>query len=345
MPQSEITTIICGLIQRETIINRNDQVSIDRPGGHALYAASGYALFDNPVGIVAKVNDKFLEKYGKELTQNGFDLKGVTPSTRPINAMQYYRINAPDQWETSNIKRHFYELGLEVPKFLLQQDIHTKYDSSTIKAEDIPLLSSDFPPEYRSAQAVLLTPMSFISHNASIPFLKKSGVSTLMIRSSPSYMTPPKLPTIASLLKGIDFFFTTEQEIRTLFKSRFDRYEEMLSALKGFGEQYCIIKCQKSGYMILQADSTQICVVPDYAVFVIDPIGDFDCFCGVFAANYAKNQLPVKECALKASAAASICREGSGIDYILQSLPALIRMRAQTLYRQLTWCSLSSLAN
>ena len=342
MPDKNITTIICGTIERETIINNNDQLSLDRPGGHALYSASGYLLFDKPVGIVAKVNKDFLDLFGHELLQRGFDLKGVSISSHPINAQQYYRITSQNGWETTNIKRHFYELGFDVPKFLLRQDSYAKHDSSLLQNEDILLLSSDFPVDYQHAQTVVFSPLSLISQSACIPFLRNCGVKTIMIRSSSTYMTPPHLPKIPSLLQGIDIFFTTEKEIRTLFQSRFDRYSEMLALLKGFGASSYIIKNQQSGYLLLQMGSSQVYQIPDFNVVVVDPIGEFDCFCGAFAAVYTKLQIPIEQCALQASIAASICREGSGINYVLDNNPALFRMRANILQDQIKQFSFSS---
>lgn len=343
MPDKNITTIICGLIQRETIINNNDQLSLDRPGGHALYSASGYLLFDKPVGVVAKVNDGFLDLFGHDLHQKGFDLEGVSLSSRPINAQQYYRITSQDKWETTNLKRHFYELGFDVPNFLLQNHSYAKHDSSLLQDDDILLLSSDFPADYQYAQTVVFTPMSLLSQSAGIPFLRDCGVKTIMIRSSATYMTPPHLPKIPSLLQGIDIFFTTEKEIRTLFQSRLERYSEMLAFLQGFGASSYVIKNQESGYLLLQMDSPQVYHIPDFDVVVVDPIGEFDCFCGAFAAVYAKHQIPIEQCALRASIAASICREGSGINYILENHPAILRMRACILQDQIKQSSLSSL--
>jgi hypothetical protein len=343
MPDKNVTTIICGIIQRETIINRNDQLSLDRPGGHALYSASGYLLFDKPVGIVAKVNKDFLDLFGHDLLRKGFDLKGVSISSRPINAQQFYRITSQNEWETTNIKRHFYELGMDVPKFLLRQDFYTKHDSSRLQDEDIILLSSDFPADYQHAQTVVFSPLSLISQSACIPFLRDCGVKTIMIRSSSTYMTPPHLPKIPSLLQGIDIFFTTEAEIRTLFHSRFDRYSEMLALLKKFGASSYVIKNQQGGYLLLQMDSSQVYHIPDFDVVVVDPIGEFDCFCGAFAAVYTKLQIPIEQCAVRASIAAAICREGSGINYILENHPALLRMRTNILQDQIKQFSLSSL--
>lgn len=344
MPNN-IDTIVCGLIQRETIINCNDRLSLDRPGGHALYSASGYLLYDKPVGIVAKVNNGFLDLFGHDLQKKGFDLKGVSLSSRPINIQQYYRITSHNEWETTNIKRHFFELGYDLPKFLLHHNSHAKYDSSCLQGDDIHLLSSDFPVNYQKAQTVLFTPMSYVSHSACIPFLRTCGVKTIMICSSPTYMTPPQLPKIPALLRGIDFFFTTEKEIRTLFRSRYDHYSDMLTVLKRFGASNYVIKNQETGYLLLQMDSSQIYRIPDFDVVVVDPIGEFDCFCGAFAAIYTKHQFSVEQCALQASIAASICREGSGIDYVLENHPALLRMRAHILQDQLKQCSLASFDN
>jgi hypothetical protein len=115
--QNRIDTIVCGQIHRETIINQLDQVSVDRPGGGVLYAAAGHALLNENVGIVAKANSEFLAKFSPSLERYGFDISGMTPSTQPLQMMKYYHILSQDKWETTNMKRHFYELGYSVPNF------------------------------------------------------------------------------------------------------------------------------------------------------------------------------------------------------------------------------------
>ncbi len=342
--EKNIQTIICGVIDRETIINNLNQVSIDRPGGSLLYAASGHALFNKKIGLIAKTNKTLLDEFSKELEKIDADLHGIFPCPFPIDDIRYYRIYSRDRWDTANYMRHFYELGHPVPKSLLSWENKTHFTKEIKRAENLSLTSSDFPPEYSGARALLITPLNYTAHFSCPPSLRARGVETIFLRSSSSYMIPGKLAAISSLLDGVDFFFTTEHEIRALFKTRFSRYRMMLEALQNFGAKTFIIKEKKGGYFLMSAESQRLCIIPDCSVFTVDPIGEDDCFCGAFLGSF-ENGLSLEECAANASAAASICREGSGFTYILNTFSMLLQLRAELTVQGITYSTISSITD
>jgi hypothetical protein len=341
--QENINTIICGALHQETIINALDQVSLNHPGGSLLYAASGYALCDRRIGLVGKTHAQFLTDFHQDLEEITTALEGITLSVHLPNDIRYYRIRSREKWETSHFKRHFYELGQEVPKFLLALERPSSNTFSMSPPCNQPLTSSDFPPQYVGAKALLLTPMDFLSHFSCIPHLRRMGIQKVLIRSSPSYMIPAKLCVLPKLLNGIDFFFTTEQEVKTLFGARFDRYQTMLEILCRFGAAHMVIKNSQDGYLLLHGDDQRATLVPDHFVFTVDPIGEYDCYCGVFTACLATTSRSIEVCAAYASAAASICREGSGVRYILNTYPDILRLRAEMVAHQIISSPIASL--
>ena len=342
-PHTSIDTIICGIIYRETIINKLDQIILDCPGGNALYTASGYLLFKNNIGVVSKTDQEFLEKFRNNLEDQGFNTEGIKPFLHPVNIHKYYRILSKDKWETTRIKRHFYELGYEIPKYLLQFENPTNFPKSSKEVQNFSLLSTDFPQDYTNAKAVFLAPLNYQSHYSCIPFLRSSGVKTILMRSSPTYMRPGKLYEISKLLSGIDYFFTTENEIRSLYKTRFNRFGDMLDGLKEIGVPICVIKMKDHGYLLMNPKDTRLCRIPDFEVYDVDPIGVFDCFCGAFTASLLSENLTIEECASNAGAAASICREGSGINYILNTFPAILKIRAELIKREIRYNTIASI--
>ena len=340
--EKNIQTIICGVIDRETIINNLNQVSIDRPGGSLLYAASGHALFNKRIGLIAKTNQALLDVFSSELEKIDANLHGIVPGPFPIDDIRYYRIYSRDRWDTANYMRHFYELGHPVPKFLFSLKDQSHITNQSRRAENLPLTSADFPSEYTGASALLITPLNYKAHFSCPPSLRTRGVETIFLRSSSSYMIPRKLVDISRLLQGVDFFFTTERDIRTLFKTRFSQYRMMLEALQTFGAKTYIIKKKKGGYFLMNADSQRLCIIPDSPVFTVDPIGEDDCFCGAFMGSF-ENGLSLEECAANASATASICREGSGFTYILNAFPMLLHLRAELIAQDITYAAISSI--
>ncbi len=94
----------------------------------------------------------------------------------------------------------------------------------------------------------------------------------------------------------------------------------------------------------MNADDQQLCNIPDFDVFTVDSIGEDDCFCGAFLGSY-ENGLSLEECAVNASSAASICREGSGFIYILNAFPMLLKLRAELIAKDITYSTISSISN
>lgn len=340
--QESFHTVICGSLQRETIINKLDQLTQDMPGGNLLYAASGHAILDKHVGLVSSSPFSEFERYSKELTENGFDTSGLLASPTLLPVHRFYHIAQDGKIETSNMKRHFFNRGLQIPKNLLAYE----QEHSRIHRHNTPLStmhSNNFPKAYQNTHTVLLTPMRDIAQYTCMPYLRENGVKQILLRSSPTYMVPRQLHKIHGLLCSADYFFTTKQEIKTLFKNRFDRYLDMIQALKSFGNTHIIIHSEKKGYTLLPAGTSTTISVPDYEVYVADPLGSYDCFCGAFAAGIDHEDFSQERSMLLASAAASVCKEGSGIHHILNTMPALLRMRAEYLSQQISYGKISSL--
>jgi sugar/nucleoside kinase (ribokinase family) len=132
-----------------------------------------------------------------------------------------------------------------------------------------------------------------------------------------------------SLLTGIDFLFTTEEEIKCLFQTRLNSLDEMLLQLLKFGARNVIVNMD-AGYTLILKEDQNIFIIPEYEVHVLDPIGEYDCFCGAFTASLNAQQ-DLRDCALFAAAAASVCKEGSGIKYLLDTHLPILDARAELL--------------
>jgi len=119
----------------------------------------------------------------------------------------------------------------------------------------------------------------------------------------------------------------------------------MLEILRTYGATYIFIKAKENGFLLMNAEDQQICQIPDYPVFTVDPIGEYDCFCGAFTACLLTENRSLEDCAANASAVASICREGSGVAHILKTYPAIYRLRAELIAHDITHSTISSISD
>ncbi len=340
--EKKIHTIISGYLYEETFIDQFNHIHHNQPGGGLLYAASGHALFNKNIGLIGKTSLDFLSKFWSDLEKLGADLRGITITSNCQSDQHYYRITSRDSWETTLLLRHFAELGYTIPKDLLENSSTYKVAAQKSIQNSSPFTSSDFPTIYREAKTVLLTSLDYLSHFACIPFLRKTGIEHICLRTSPTYMIPTKLSALGKLFHGIDIVFTTENEIKKVFSTHFEHYSEMLKALLTFEPSAFLINNKEGNYTCLCKEDHQILRVPHYPVNSVYPVGEYDCFCGAFTACQSCFNISLEECAAFASAAASVCSEGDGIGYILQTLPDIIRRRADVIRQNITYEQISS---
>ena len=70
-------TIIAGRVLNETIINKNKQVLINKPGGGVLYAAAGFYIWKKGAGLIANICENNSIEWIREFEDYYFDTSGI----------------------------------------------------------------------------------------------------------------------------------------------------------------------------------------------------------------------------------------------------------------------------
>jgi len=121
-------------------------------------------------------------------------------------------------------------------------------------------------------------------------------------------------------LESVDFLICNRSELKALVGEGND--ETLAVKLRGWGVENIIVTLGDKGSLLVSDKGAYYQVA--FPVKVVDTVGAGDCFCGVFAC-YLSLDMPVRECLLRASAAAALSAGGSGAQ---TSMPDAIELEA-----------------
>ena len=104
----------------------------------------------------------------------------------------------------------------------------------------------------------------------------------------------------------------------------------MAATLASFGCEVIVIKRGGRGQYLYERSSNKKWEIPAYPSRLIDPTGAGDVFCGGFLAGFAAGYDPL-QAAMQGNISASFSIEGSGVFYLLDSMPGLAQARLHSL--------------
>lgn len=324
--------LIAGQLTRDFIILPNGDTLLDVPGGNALYAAVGLAIWepDPPPGILARVGEDYPQAWLNKYQQRGIDVRGVKILPQAIDVRSFVAFSDWERRVTSDPVAHFARLGLPFPKALFgYQDRTSPLDSRT-RLKPTSLRQGDFPPEYMDATMAHLCPMEYLTHSVLPAILRQAQFTTLTLDPSCGYMNPTFWGDVPSLLTGLTAFLPSEEDVRALFHGRSVDLWEMVEAMAGYGCEFIVIKRGERGQMLYDSATRSRWEIPPYPARVVNTIGAGDAFCGGFLAGYRRTYDPVMA-VLHGSISASLVVEGNDPLYALDSLPGLPQARLDAL--------------
>ena len=326
----EPTFVIAGHLQRDYLLPLQGRPLIDVPGGNLLYAAAGLGVWDNRIGLLARVGEDYPSSWLRNFEKYGWDRGGIHILAETLD-VRYFQVTLENQVvQHNNPVTHFSRLGLPFPKSLIgyqPAEEPDDYRKTTHPASSRP---SDIPPDYLNTHAVHICPLDFLTANRLSSTFRQANITTLTVDPSAAYMTGRALEDVHSLLQGLTAFLPSEEELRALFWGRSNDLWEMAEALGTYGCEFIVIKRGARGQMLYDSISKKRWEVPAYAARVVDPTGVGDSFCGGFLAGYQKTYDPV-QAMLHGSISASLTIEGSGPFHALEALPGLAQARIDSL--------------
>lgn len=324
--------LFAGRLSRDYIIFPNQEPLIDIPGGNALYAAVGLAVWepDPPPAILARVGEDYPQEWLDDFRAHGLDVRGVRILPEAIDLRYFAAFIDRNTRSLDDPVAHFASLGRPFPKSLLGYRPPTAVVDSRTRLQPISLRQGDIPPELLDANAVHLCPLDYLTHSLLPAVLRQKEFTLVTLDPSPGYMNPTYWNDVPALLTGLTAFLPAEEEIRSLFQGRSSDLWEMAEALAAYGCEFIVIKCGERGQLLYDATSRQRWEVPPYPVQVVNPIGAGDAFCGGFLAGYRRTYEPL-EAVLHGNISASLVVEGRLPLYALDALPGLPDARLEAL--------------
>jgi sugar/nucleoside kinase (ribokinase family) len=324
--------LVAGRLTRDYIVFPSDKPLLDVPGGNALYAAVGLAIWetDTAPALIARVGEDYPQEWLEEFERVGLDTRGVKILPEAVDLRSFTAF-------TDRVKRahddpiaHFARLGMPFPKALLgYRGPDSDVDSRT-QMLPISLRQSDFPSEFMDASAVHLCPLDYLTHSLLPAMLRQAEFTTVTLDPSPGYMNPTFWVDIPALVTGLTAFLPSDDELRALFQGRSDDLWEMAETLASYGCEIVVIKRGDRGQMVYDAGSRNRWEVPPYPAQLVNPIGAGDAFCGGFLAGYRRTFDPL-QAALYGNISASLVVEGHLPGYALDALPGLPDARLESL--------------
>jgi len=333
MEKSTPRYLVLGRLLREYVLLPDGEPLLDIPGGSALYAAVGLAVWEPqpPPAIVARVGEDYPHDWLSAFEQSGLDVRGVKIFPQALDLRFFTAIIDRYTRAFDDPVAHFARAGLPFPKALLgyKPSNGISIDSRT-QMQPFSLRQADIPKEYLSANAAHFCPLDYLTHSLLPALMRQSDIATITLDPSPGYMNPACWGDIPALLTGLTAFLPAEEEVRMLFQNRTHDLWEMAEALASYGCEFIVIKCGARGQLLYDAATRSRWEVPPYPARFANPIGAGDAFCGGFLAGYRRTYDPL-EAVLYGNIAASLVVEGNLATYALGALPGLNLARLESL--------------
>lgn len=325
-----IDAIVAGDILFETIINKNNDVSISKPGGSALYCAAGFNLWGKHAGILSKIGEDEPESWMDIYQREGCSTSGIRKVRGVFDQTRFYAVLEDGRIAEDNPQKYFYNLGQSLPKFLLgyvppqhTREINRARIPSSISSEDI-------PAEYLQVNHLIIAPMDLYTHSMLPPFYRSRTDGQVIYCGSDTFMQPAFWYEFPALVRGCSVFLTSEDQLKRLFLGKTKDLWEMVEFIANCEVETVSVYSATGNHYLYDRSAKSKYEIPVHESELIDPIGAYPTYCGGFCSGYLTHFDPL-ESALMGSVSASIKREGTSPLHTLRALPELARMRSEVL--------------
>lgn len=318
MPDPKFVT--AGGLRIDYLITREGKAFNGLPGGNALYAAAGAAIWTNDVALWARYGRNYPARWLNELRQYGLDTQGLMAVAGDHDHRTFYAYTADGNRDDTNPAAHYERFSLPLPTALEDYVHSTPQQDDPNQFEPLAPRPEDWPASFERVQAVNLSPLPLATHFHVSQTLRRIGITQISVDPGERYMIPERVPYIRQMLPHIDAFLPSDQEVRSLFGEEFD-LAEAAGIFCSWGVPLVVIKMGAKGVLVLaQGDKQPVHLRPYHAPNdprVIDVTGAGDSFCGGFMVGLATTSNPLRA-AQMGLVSASLIIEGYGALYALR---------------------------
>lgn len=322
-----------GGLRADYLITPAGDVQVRQPGGNALYAAVGAALWTTPVTVWARRGRNFPDDWLHILSRTGLDLSGIVPLDIDADHRTFFAYQPDGRRVDTDPAVHFARAGAPMPPELAGYVHSTPRQDDPVAFEPLALRPDDWPSEVDpAATAVHLSPLALATHRSVSAFLHAAGVRQLTVDPGERFMIPARRDFVREILPRVDAFLPSDMEVRSLFGAEMDLWEAA-AVLCDWGAPLVVVKNGANGVLLRRQHGRQSHVPAYHAPGdprVVDVTGAGDSFCGGFMAGLALHGDPLLA-ARMGVVSASLVVEGYGAAYALDRGPAVARARLKEL--------------
>ncbi|HEX6387061.1 MAG TPA: carbohydrate kinase family protein [Anaerolineae bacterium] len=316
--------VTAGGLRIDYLITHDGRVHTGLVGGNALYAAVGAAIWDDNVGLWARVGQNYPRAWLAELRQHGIETDGLVRVDGDQDHRTFYAYTPGGGRDDTNPAVHFARIGQPLPPELRDYVHSTPGQDEPYRYEPLALRPADWPDSYdriisEGYVAVHLSPLALSTHLHVPAYLRQRAVRQITVDPGERYMVPGRVDFVRQILGQIDAFLPSDQEVYSLLGPKVD-LAAAVETLCQWGAPLVVIKNGANGVLVQVGAGGDCIHLPAYHRVgdprVVDVTGAGDAFCGGFMVGLAQKGDPL-QAARMGLVSASLVIEGYGALYAL----------------------------
>jgi sugar/nucleoside kinase (ribokinase family) len=322
--------LVAGRLTRCYTILPSGTTQEDVCGGSAINAAAGVRIWEEGVGMVARVGCDYPQEWLARAARNGIDSRGVRYLNDPVDLRYFAAYPDAETKISDNPVATYANHRLAFPKALLGYNPAASHLDSRSRPGPMTIRQSDLPSDYFDATAAHICPLDYLSHTLLPPTLRGGHINTITLDAGEGYMDPSFYNEMPVILNGLTAFLSNEIKLARLFMGRSTDLWEMAEALAGMGCNQIVIKRGAAGQYLYDGSAQKRWIIPAYPAQIYSLAGAGDAFCGGFLAGLRASYDPLTA-ALQGNISTSFMLEGGDPFYPLGALPGLATARLDAL--------------
>ncbi len=326
--------VTAGGLRIDYLITHTGEAQINQIGGNALYAAVGAALWQQPVGLWARLGENYPREMLNALQQYQIVADGLVAVEGWQDHRTFFAYPPNGPRDDTNPAAHFARIGQPLPEALIDYVHSTPGQDDPHNYEPLAVRPDDWPAAYDGVTAVHLSPLSLATHLHVPALLRQRGVRQISCDPGERYMIPERQNYIQQLLPQVDVFLPSAMEVRSLFGDDVDLWEAA-KTLCQWGASVVVVKNGADGVLVQEGENActesgrsvrsrrgRSTHIPAYHKpndpRIIDITGAGDSFCGGFMVGLTQTGDPV-QAARMGVISSSLVIEGYGALYALEN--------------------------
>lgn len=265
---------VLGNLTVDDVVMADGRTAFGLCGGNALFAARGAHVWEDAVGVAARIGPDFPPQQRRDLHSLGLELALVEVPTRTIHNWALYESN-------------------DIRKYVLWNGSGTHLDQS---------LRDDELPSLAGAEACHIAPMP-LSIQVQLVEAVRSEVRIVALDPHDDHIAGNE-DALLNLLPSLTLFLPSRSEADRLFGH--DDPEAAALAFVKAGARICAVKLGEEGSVVTIGNGRTV-HVPAVEVDAIDPTGAGDAYCGGFAAAYIHGNDAIASACYGTVSASLIC--------------------------------------